>query len=73
MKKFKDWCWISYTKTGWVFEGRKQYIGHFSADGISVSADIMFVARRPAKAMKHLIDELNKGVDIGSLENQTIN
>ena len=74
MKQYKDWGWPSggYKKTGWVFEGGKQYIGTFWADGISITAEIRFVAKRPVKAMKYIVDKLNSGASIESLADKII-
>ena len=72
MEQYKDWCWDHYTKTGWVFEGKRQYIGVFSADGMLIKAEIMFLSKRPAKAMKYIMDKLNNGASVESLEGITI-
>ena len=74
MEQYKDWCWPcdGYKKTGWVFDGKKQYIGTFWANGISITAEIMFVTKRPAKAMKYIVDKLNSGASVESMANITI-
>ncbi len=72
MKQYKDWGWHGYNKTGWAFGNKKQYIGVFSADGMLIKAEIMFLAKRPAKAMKYIMDKLNNGASVESLEGITV-